>query len=158
MSTMDKIYCGADTVLPAEYDRHGTRSECLKCGFGAAMMKYKWMPASNSPKPPPRRMKGCFRPRKQEVHESDIRRWILEELRSKQEKRRSPSRRRRSPSRRRRSPSRRRRSPSRRRRSPSRRRRSPSRRRRSPSRRRRSPSRRRRSPSRRRRSASETKT
>ncbi len=57
-----KIYCG-NGILPNGYGRFGTRNECLKCGFGAAMMQYKWAPSSHDPRPPPRSKKGCYRPR-----------------------------------------------------------------------------------------------
>ena len=43
---MERIYCGDNDRVPAGYGRPGTRQECLRCGFGAAMMKYKWAKAS----------------------------------------------------------------------------------------------------------------
>jgi hypothetical protein len=62
---MAKIYCGDRSNLPAggNYARFGTRNECLKCGFGAAMYKYRWVAADNQPKPPPRTQRGCLRSR-----------------------------------------------------------------------------------------------
>ena len=56
-----KIYCGDQTNLPGSYNRFGTRYECLQCGFGAAMNKYKWEPASREPRGPRREQQGCFR-------------------------------------------------------------------------------------------------
>ena len=58
-----KIYCGDMSNLPGGqgYSRFGTRNECLKCGFGAAMYKYRWEPADNQPRPPPRSRRGCLR-------------------------------------------------------------------------------------------------
>jgi len=61
-----KIYCGDKYSLPAgqDYTRFGTRNECLKCGFGAAMYQYKWAPADPSPMPPRRAQQGCLRTRR----------------------------------------------------------------------------------------------
>ena len=61
-----KIYCGDRSDLPGGqgYSRFGTRNECLKCGFGAAMYKYRWEPADDQPRPPPRAQQGCLRPRR----------------------------------------------------------------------------------------------
>jgi len=61
-----KIYCGDQSNLPGRqgYSRFGTRNECLKCGFGAAMYKYRWEPADNQPMPPPRSRQGCLRTRR----------------------------------------------------------------------------------------------
>ncbi len=59
---MEKIYCG-NKGLPSGYGRYGTRNECLKCGYGAAMMQYKWSPSSRDARPPRRSKKGCYRPR-----------------------------------------------------------------------------------------------
>ena len=58
-----KIYCGTSNDVPAGYGRFGTRFECMRCGFGSAMMKYKWTAASGDAKPPPRARKGCYRSR-----------------------------------------------------------------------------------------------
>ena len=58
-----KIYCGDSSILPISHDRFGSRNECLKCGFGASMFKYRWAPADTGPKPPPRAREGCLRPR-----------------------------------------------------------------------------------------------
>ena len=83
MENMEKIYCGDNVVLPPAYDRDGTRNECLKCGFGAAMMKYKWEPAALGPRPPPRARSGCLRPVNNDNNNppsDNIRNWILEEL------------------------------------------------------------------------------
>lgn len=33
-SSVDKIYCGNDLLLPQGYIRYGKRSECLRKGFG----------------------------------------------------------------------------------------------------------------------------
>ena len=59
-----KIYCGTSGNLPAGYGRFGTRFECMRCGYGSAMMKYKWAPVSGDAKPPARARKGCYRARK----------------------------------------------------------------------------------------------
>jgi len=56
-----RIYCGDGSALPNDYDRFGSRYECMQCGFGAAMMKYKWEPVSTDTKLPPREEKGCRR-------------------------------------------------------------------------------------------------
>ena len=56
-----RIYCGDLKNLPQTYNRFGSRWECMQCGFGAAMMKYKWKPASKDPKYPARNKKGCLR-------------------------------------------------------------------------------------------------
>ena len=160
-----KIYCGTKSTLPDGYGRFGTRYECMQCGFGSALMQYKWAPASNDPRPPARKKRGCYRPRNPKESRSSER-----DSRSSERDSRSPPRKRRkrssrSPSRKRRkrssrSPSRKRRKRSSR--SPSRKRRkrsspSPSRKRRKRSSR--SPSRKRRkrsspSPSRKRRKRS----
>ena len=68
MANEAKIYCGDRSNLPGGqgYSRFGTRNECLKCGFGAAMYKYRWEPADNQPRPPPRAQRGCLRPRRHE--------------------------------------------------------------------------------------------
>ena len=58
-----KIYCGTKSILPDGYGRFGTRYECMQCGFGSALMQYKWAPASNDPRPPARKKRGCYRPR-----------------------------------------------------------------------------------------------
>ncbi len=58
-----KIYCGDRSTLPSGYNRFGTRNECLKCGYGSSMYKYRWAPADNSPMPPRRARQGCLRPR-----------------------------------------------------------------------------------------------
>lgn len=60
-----KIYCGDKSRLPGNqgYSRFGTRNECLKCGFGSAMYKYRWAPADEAPMPPPREREGCLRDR-----------------------------------------------------------------------------------------------
>ena len=92
-----KIYCGSKSALPSEYGRFGTRYECMQCGYGSAMMQYKWSPASNSPKPPNRNRKGCYRPRSS-PRSSPRRR--KSKSRSKRKKRSSPRRKRSSPSRR----------------------------------------------------------
>ena len=63
MNNLDRIYCGSKHDVPDEYDRMGTRNECLKCGFGAGMLKYKWKNPSLSPRPPPRNRRGCYRPK-----------------------------------------------------------------------------------------------
>jgi hypothetical protein len=62
---MSKIYCGDKPNLPGNknYVRFGTRNECLKCGFGSAMYKYRWAPADNQPRPQRRTKPGCLRPR-----------------------------------------------------------------------------------------------
>ena len=59
-----KIYCGDKPNLPVgqDYDRFGSRKECLTCGFGAAMYKYRWEPADVEPRSPPRARRGCLRP------------------------------------------------------------------------------------------------
>ena len=59
-----RIYCGDFSNLPNTYDRFGSRHECMQCGFGAAMMKYKWQAASKDPEYPSRNKKGCLRVRK----------------------------------------------------------------------------------------------
>lgn len=61
-----KIYCGDKSSLPAgqDYTRFGTRNECLKCGFGAAMYQYRWAPADPAPMPPRRAQQGCLRSRR----------------------------------------------------------------------------------------------
>ena len=66
MANEAKIYCGDRSNLPGGqgYARFGTRNECLKCGFGAAMFKYRWEPADNQPRPPPRAQQGCLRSRR----------------------------------------------------------------------------------------------
>ena len=145
MANEVKIYCGTSRNLPAGYGRFGTRYECMQCGYGSATMRYKWAPASNSPKPPNKARKGCYRSRKPKKKRSPRRRSKRRSPRRKS-KRRSPRRKskRRSPKRKskRRSPKRKskRRSPKRKskRRSPKRKakRRSPKRKakRRSPSR------------------------
>lgn len=58
-----KIYCGDRSDLPGNqnYTRFGTRNECLKCGFGAAMYKYRWAAPDNIPRPPLRARQGCLR-------------------------------------------------------------------------------------------------
>ena len=109
-----KIYCGSKSALPSEYGRFGTRYECMQCGYGSAMMQYKWSPASNSPKPPNRNRKGCYRPRSS-PRSSPRRR--KSKSRSKRKKRSSPRRRKsksRSKRKKRSSPRRKRSSPSRR--------------------------------------------
>ena len=60
-----KIYCGDKSNIPerGDYTRFGTRNECLKCGFGAAMYQYRWAPADRGTKPPPREREGCLRSR-----------------------------------------------------------------------------------------------
>ena len=58
-----KIYCGTSNNVPTGYGRFGNRFECMRCGFGAAMMQYKWAPASGDARPPPRARKGCYRSR-----------------------------------------------------------------------------------------------
>ena len=58
-----KIYCGTSDNLPDGYGRFGTRFECMRCGYGSAMMKYKWAPVSGDAKPPARARKGCYRAR-----------------------------------------------------------------------------------------------
>ena len=58
-----KIYCGTSDNLPDGYGRFGTRFECMRCGYGSAMMKYKWDPVSGDAKPPARARKGCYRSR-----------------------------------------------------------------------------------------------
>jgi len=136
MANEVKIYCGTSRNLPAGYGRFGTRYECMQCGYGSATMRYKWAPASNSPKPPNKARKGCYRSRKPKKKRSPRRRSKRRSPRRKS-KRRSPRRKskRRSPKRKskRRSPKRKskRRSPKRKskRRSPKRKakRRSPSR-------------------------------
>ncbi len=95
---MEKIYCGNKQQLPDGYGRYGERDECLKCGYGSAMMQYKWSPASNDPKPPVRARKGCWRSAKRKKRKS-----------RRHGKRRSKSRRKASSRSRRRSKSRRRR-------------------------------------------------
>ena len=124
---MEKIYCGNKQQLPDGYGRYGERDECLKCGYGSAMMQYKWSPPSNDPKPPGRAWKGCWRSTKRKKRKSRRRCRRRSKSRRRRSKRRSKSRRRRRSKsrRRRRSKSRRRRS--KRRRSKSRRK-SPSRR------------------------------
>ncbi len=64
-----KIYCGDMSNLPGgqDYDRFGTRNECLKCGFGAAMYKYRWAAPDNQPRPPPRAQQGCLRSRQHDL-------------------------------------------------------------------------------------------
>ena len=127
MANEVKIYCGTSRNLPAGYGRFGTRYECMQCGYGSATMRYKWAPASNSPKPPNKARKGCYRSRKPKKKRSPRRRSKRRSPRRKS-KRRSPRRKskRRSPKRKskRRSPKRKskRRSPKRKakRRSPSR--------------------------------------
>ena len=57
-----RIYCGDGSNLPRDYNRFGSRYECMQCGFGAAMTKYKWQPASGHKKLPERKKKGCLRP------------------------------------------------------------------------------------------------
>ena len=61
-----KIYCGDRSNLPGGqgYDRFGTRNECLKCGFGAAMYKYRWAAPDDQPRPPRRARQGCLRSRR----------------------------------------------------------------------------------------------
>jgi len=125
-----KIYCGTKSTLPDGYGRFGTRYECMQCGFGSALMQYKWAPASNDPRPPAREKRGCYRPRNPKESRSSER-----DSRSSERDSRSPSRKRRTRSSR--SPSRKRRTRSSR--SPSRKRRKRSSR--SPSRKRSSPSR-----------------
>ena len=114
MANEVKIYCGTSRNLPAGYGRFGTRYECMQCGYGSATMRYKWAPASNSPKPPNKARKGCYRSRKPKKKRSPRRRSKRRSPRRKS-KRRSPKRR--SPKRKskRRSPKRKakRRSPSR---------------------------------------------
>ena len=63
---MQKYIVGDKSNLPGRqgYSRFGTRNECLKCGFGAAMYKYRWEPADNQPMPPPRSRQGCLRARR----------------------------------------------------------------------------------------------
>ena len=61
---MDRIYCGTKVFVPHGYDRFGDRFECLRCGYGSAMMQFKWAPASHDPRPPPRNKKGCYRKKK----------------------------------------------------------------------------------------------
>jgi hypothetical protein len=58
-----KIYCGKKTLVPQGYGRAGTPFECMRCGFGAAMRKYKWSDADLSPQPPDRPLgqEGCRR-------------------------------------------------------------------------------------------------
>jgi hypothetical protein len=118
MANEVKIYCGTSRNLPAGYGRFGTRYECMQCGYGSATMRYKWAPASNSPKPPNKARKGCYRSRKPKKKRSPRRRSKRRSPRRKS-KRRSPKRKskRRSPKRKskRRSPKRKakRRSPSR---------------------------------------------
>ena len=121
-----KIYCGSKSALPSGYGRFGTRYECMQCGYGSAMMQYKWSPASNSPKPPNRNRKGCYRPRssprrrprsspRSSTRRSPRRR--KSKSRSKRKKRSSPRRRKsksRSKRKKRSSPRRKRSSPSRR--------------------------------------------
>ena len=58
-----RIYCGDGSSLPTDYNRFGSRYECMQCGFGAAMMKYKWEEKSTDIKLPPRDKKGCLRPK-----------------------------------------------------------------------------------------------
>ena len=58
-----KIWCGNSANLPAGYGRPGTPFECMRCGFGSAMMQYKWAPASGDARPPPRARRGCYRAR-----------------------------------------------------------------------------------------------
>jgi hypothetical protein len=67
---MEKIYCGNKQQLPDGYGRYGERDECLKCGYGSAMMQYKWSPPSNDPKPPGRAWKGCWRSAKRKKRKS----------------------------------------------------------------------------------------
>lgn len=58
-----KIYCGKSSRIPPTYGRRGTPYECMKCGFGSAMMKYKWSQASTDARFPPRPpgQDGCRR-------------------------------------------------------------------------------------------------
>ena len=83
---MEKIYCG-NKRIPSGYGRYGTRNECLKCGFGAAMMQYKWSPPSRDRKPPRRSRKGCYRPRRRPKEVSPSRSYS----RDRRRRRRSPS-------------------------------------------------------------------
>ena len=83
---MEKIYCG-NKRIPSGYGRYGTRNECLKCGFGAAMMQYKWSPPSRDRKPPRRSRKGCYRPRRRPKEVPPSRSYS----RNRRRRRRSPS-------------------------------------------------------------------
>ena len=112
-----KIYCGSKSALPSGYGRFGTRYECMQCGYGSAMMQYKWSPASTSPKPPNRNRKGCYRPRRSPRRRRSSPRRRKSKSRSKRKKRSSPRRRKsksRSKRKKRSSPRRKRSSPSRR--------------------------------------------
>ena len=110
---MEKIYCGNKQQLPDGYGRYGERDECLKCGYGSAMMQYKWSPPSNDPKPPGRAWKGCWRSTKRKKRKSRRRCRRRSKSRRRRSKRRSKSKSKRRRSKRRRSKSRRK-SPSRR--------------------------------------------
>jgi hypothetical protein len=58
-----RIYCGTKSVIPPTYGRVGTPFECMQCGFGAAMRKYKWSPADPGAPMPQRPLgqEGCRR-------------------------------------------------------------------------------------------------
>jgi len=61
-----KIYCGDKPNLPIghNYSRFGSRNECMKCGYGSAMYKYRWAAADNTPRPLSTRTRsGCLRSR-----------------------------------------------------------------------------------------------
>jgi hypothetical protein len=66
-----RIYCGDATQVPAGYGRRGTPYECLTCGYGSAMMRFKWAPASDDPQPPPRVRQGCYRKMKDDEDDDE---------------------------------------------------------------------------------------
>jgi len=48
-----RIYCGKSNQVPQGYGRIGTPFECMRCGFGAAMRKYRWTDADQTNQPHP---------------------------------------------------------------------------------------------------------
>ncbi len=88
---MDRIYCGRKVFVPDGYDRFGDRFECLQCGFGSAMMQYKWAPPSLDPQPPPREKKGCYRKKKRRSPPSSRKKKRRSPASSRKKKKRSPA-------------------------------------------------------------------
>jgi len=88
---MDRIYCGRKVFVPDGYDRFGDRFECLQCGFGSAMMQYKWAPPSLDPQPPPREKKGCYRKKKRRSPASSRKKKRRSPASSRKKKKRSPA-------------------------------------------------------------------
>ena len=85
-----KIWCGNSANLPAGYGRPGTPFECMRCGFGSAMMQYKWAPASGDARPPPRARRGCYRARSPKKKKAGVKPRNSPKKKKKKKKSKSP--------------------------------------------------------------------